>query len=147
MTEPDNTGGRQAGRFAKGQSGNPAGKPRGSRNATTLALESLLDGQAQALTQKAIELALAGDLTALRICLDRILPPRKDRPVTFNFPVITSISEAANTMSAVLTAVAAGEITPAEAAEISKLVDTYVKAVEATDLSERIEKLERMTSQ
>jgi hypothetical protein len=147
MTEPDNTGGRQAGRFAKGQSGNPAGKPRGSRNATTLALESLLDGQAQALTQKAIELALAGDLTALRICLDRILPPRKDRPVTFNFPVITSISEAANTMSAVLTAVAAGEITPAEAAEIGKLVDTYVKAVEATDFSKRLEKLERMTNQ
>ncbi|SHN66521.1 DUF5681 domain-containing protein [Bradyrhizobium erythrophlei] len=147
MTEPDSTGRKQSGRFAKGQSGNPAGRPQGSRNATTLALESLLDGQARALTQKAIDLALAGDLTALRICLDRILPPRKDRPVTFNFPVITRISEAANTMSAVLTAVAAGEITPAEAAEISKLVDTYVKAVEATDLSERIEKLERMTNQ
>src|SRR5579859_3886440 len=147
MTEPDSTGRKQSGRFAKGQSGNPAGRPQGSRNATTLALETLLDGQARALTQKAIDLALAGDLTALRICLDRILPPRKDRPVTFSFPVITSISEAANTMSAVLTAVAAGEITPAEAAEISKLVDTYVKAVEATDLSERIEKLERMTNQ
>jgi hypothetical protein len=147
MTRPDNTERRQTGRFAKGQSGNPAGKPRGSRNATTLALESLLDGQAQVLTQKAIDLALAGDLTALRICLDRILPPRKDRPVTFNFPVITSISEAANTMSAVLTAVAAGDITPAEAAEISKLVECYVKAVEATDLSDRIEKLERMTNQ
>jgi Family of unknown function (DUF5681) len=71
-----------------GTSGNPSGRPKGARNATTLALESLLDGQAQALTQKAIDLALTGDLTALRICLDRILPPRKDRPVTFDFPVI-----------------------------------------------------------
>jgi hypothetical protein len=110
-------------------------------------LESLLDGQAAALTQKAIELALAGDLTALRICLDRILPPRKDRPVTFDFPMITTIAEAATTMSSILAAVAAGEITPAEAAEISKLVDTYVKAVEATELAERISRLERMTSQ
>jgi hypothetical protein len=128
------------------RAGNP-GRPKGARNATTLALESLLDGQATALTQKAIELALTGDLTALRICLDRILPPRKDRPVTFDFPAITSIAEAATTMSSVLTAVAAGEITPAEASEISKLVDTYVKAVEATELAERITRLERMTSQ
>jgi hypothetical protein len=128
------------------QAGNP-GRPKGARNATTLALESLLDGQAQALTKKAIDLALTGDLTALRICLDRILPPRKDRPVTFDFPVITNTAEAASTMSSILIAVAAGEITPAEASEISKLVDTYVKAVEATELSERIARLERMTSQ
>jgi hypothetical protein len=147
MTQPDNTGRKQAGRFVKGKSGNAAGKPKGARNATTLALESLLDGQAAALTKKAIDLALAGDLTALRICLDRILPPRKDRPVTFEFPMITSIAEAATTMSSILTAVAAGEITPSEASEISKLVDTYVKAVEAVELAERISRLERMTSQ
>jgi uncharacterized protein DUF5681 len=128
------------------QAGNP-GRPKGTRNVTTVALEALLDGQAQALTQKAIELALGGDLIALRICLDRILPPRKDRPVMFNFPVITNIAEAATTMSTVLTAVATGEITPSEASEISKLVDTYVKAVEATELTERISRLERMTSQ
>jgi hypothetical protein len=147
MTQPDNNGRKQAGRFVKGKSGNPDGRPKGARNATTLALESLLDGQAQALTLKAIELALTGDLMALRICLDRILPPRKDRPVTFEFPMINSIAEAATTMSSILTAVAAGEITPAEASEISKLVDTYVKAVEATELAERISRLERMTSQ
>jgi hypothetical protein len=147
MKQSDNTGRKQAGRFVKGKSGNPGGRPKGARNATTLALESLLDGQAQALTLKAIELALTGDLTALRICLDRILPPRKDRPVTFEFPMINSIAEAATTMSSILTAVAAGEITPAEASEISKLVDTYVKAVEATELAERISRLERMTSQ
>src|ERR1700693_4969078 len=122
------------------KAGNP-GRPKGARNATTLALESLLDGQATALTQKAIELALTGDLTALRICLDRILPPRKDRPVTFDFPAITNAAEAATTMSAILAAVASGEITPAEASEISKLVDTYVKAVEATELAERISRL------
>jgi hypothetical protein len=50
-----------------------------------------VDGQAEALTQKAIDLALAGDLGALRICLDRVLPPRKDRPVAFEIPPITTI--------------------------------------------------------
>ena len=144
---PDKTGKKQAGRFARGQSGNPGGRPKGSRNITTLALETLLDGQATALTQKAIDLALTGDLAALRICLDRILPPRKDRPLTFDFPAITNAAEAAATMSAILAAVASGEITPTEASEIGKLVDSYVRAVEATELAARIERLEKMTTQ
>jgi hypothetical protein len=144
----DNTGEKQRGRpFEKGTSGNPSGRPRGSRNATTLALEVLLDGQAEALTQKAIDLALTGDMAALRLCLDRILPPRKDRPVTFELPPIKSAPDAAATVSAVLAAVATGEITPADAAEIGKLIDNYVKAYETAELAERLERLERMTSQ
>ena len=100
----DKTASVQRGRpFEPGVSGNPNGRPRGSRNKTTLALESLLDGQATALTQKAIDLALAGDMAALRLCLDRILPPRKDRPVTFTLPPISSARDAAQTVSAVLT--------------------------------------------
>jgi hypothetical protein len=134
-------------RFKPGQSGNPAGKPRGTRNATTLALETLLDGQATALTQKAIDLALTGDMTALRLCLDRILPPRRDRPVTFTLPPINSAQDAAATVSAVLVAVATGEITPADAGEISRLIEAYVKAFETAELAERLERLERMTSQ
>jgi hypothetical protein len=134
-------------RFKPGQSGNPAGKPKGTRNATTLALETLLDGQATALTQKAIDLALTGDMAALRLCLDRILPPRKDRPVTFTLPPINSAKDAAATVSAVLAAVATGEITPADAGEISRLIEAYVKAFETAELAERLERLERMTSQ
>src|SRR4051795_11090305 len=91
MNKAENTAGKQRGRpFQKGRSGNPEGRPKGSRNITTVALETLLDGQAIALTQKAIDLALAGDIAALRLCVDRILPPRKDRPVTFDFPAITT---------------------------------------------------------
>jgi hypothetical protein len=147
MAPTEKTVPKQLTPFKPGQSGNPNGRPKGSRNATTLALESLLDGQAKALTQKAIDLALTGDLTALRICLDRILPPRKDRPLTFHFPAITNAAEAAKTMSAILAAVASGEITPTEAAEIGKLVDSYVRAVEANELAAGIERLEGMTSQ
>jgi hypothetical protein len=132
--------------FKAGTSGNPDGRPKGSRNAATLALESLLDGQAEALTQKAIDLALTGDMAALRLCLERILPPRKDRPVNFAFPKIENATEAATTMSAVLTAVAAGDLTPTEASEVGKLVDIFVKAVEASDLTERLERLEKMSA-
>ena len=144
----DNTAEKQRGKpFVKGTSGNPNGRPRGSRNATTLALEALLDGQAEALTQKAIDLALTGDIPALRLCLDRILPPRKDRPVSFTLPEITSARGAAALVSAVLSAVAAGELTPTDAAEIGKLIDSYVKAYETAELAERLERLEKMNSQ
>ena len=143
----DNTAGEQRGRpFQKGQSGNPDGRPKGIRNATTLALETLLDGQAEALTQKAVDLALAGDMAALRLCLDRILSPRRDRPVAFALPPIDSARNAAATVSAVLAAVAAGEITPADAGEISKLIEVYVKAFETAELAERIERLEGMST-
>jgi Family of unknown function (DUF5681) len=144
---PDKTGKEQAGRFQKGKSGNPEGRPKGTRNATTLALEILLDGQATALTQKAIDLALDGDMAAIRLCLDRILPPRKDRPVTFTLPPINSAQDAAATVSAVLAAVASGEITPADAGGISRLIESYVKAFETAELAERLGRLERMTSQ
>ena len=142
----EKSGAKQDTRFKPGQSGNPAGKPKGARNATTVALENLLDGQAEALTQKAVELALSGDITALRICIDRILPPRKDRPVRFTLPPIASAKDAASTMSAVLSAVAAGELTPAEASEISKIIDTYVRAVETSKLATRLDRLEKVTS-
>lgn len=80
---------KQRGRpFEPGQSGNPAGRPLGSRNKATMAVENLLDAEAEAITRKAIELAKDGDMTAVRLCLERILPPRRDRPVIFELPGI-----------------------------------------------------------
>jgi hypothetical protein len=142
MTKPDNTGRKQAGRFAKGKSGNPEGRPRGTRNSTTVALESLLDGQAQALTQKAIELALTGDLTALRICLDRIMPPRKDRHVPFAFPKIAKAADAVTAAAAIVEAVAAGDLTPSEASELTRVLESYSRILEAADHEERLKRLE-----
>lgn len=81
----DKTGKEQGDRFEKGKSGNPAGGPARSRNATTLALESLLDGQAQALTQKAIDLALTGDMAALRLCFAAVAKELPDRYCHRNF--------------------------------------------------------------
>jgi hypothetical protein len=119
----DDTGQKQAGRFQKGQSGNPAGRPRGSRNTATLAAEAILDGEAEALTRKAIEMALGGDTVALKLCLDRIYPARKDRAVTFALPPITSARDAADIAAAIAEAVAAGHLSPSEAAELGKVIE------------------------
>jgi hypothetical protein len=140
----DTTSARKNAKTTRGrpfQAGNP-GRPKGSRNATTLALESLLDGQAEALTQKAIRLALDGDMTAIRICLDRIFPPRKDRPVTFTLSPISCASDAAKASASLVTAVSSGEITPSEAAEIGRLLETYVRTLEITEFEDRLNKLE-----
>lgn len=146
--KPASTGNQQDNtKFKPGQSGNPKGRTKGSRNQMTLAMEALLDGELEALTRKAIELALGGDIAALRLCLDRVIPPRKDRPVTFTLPAIASTHNAAAAMASILAAVSSGDVTPGEAAEISRLIDAYVKAVEATELHERISRLERAAQQ
>ena len=139
---PEKADEKRAGRFPKGQSGNPAGKPKGTRNATTLALEALLDGQASALTQKAINLALAGDMAALRLCLDRILPPRKDSPVAFDLPEMKTLNDTVSAMGAIVKAVGDGDLTPTEAAELTKMVQAFAKIIETAELEERVRKLE-----
>ena len=144
MSKSDNTGKRQETRFKPGQSGNPNGRPRGSLNATTLAAQALLDGEAEILTRKAIELAKGGDLTALRLCMDRLLPPRKDRPVSLDLPRIDSARDVPNAISALLAAVAAGELAPSDASEVTKLIDAYARAVEINELAERVDNLEKM---
>jgi uncharacterized protein DUF5681 len=131
--------------FAPGQSGNPKGRPAGSRNKATLAIDALLDGEGEALTRKAITLAKAGDMQALKLCMDRIVPPRRDRPVTFTLPKIEGPADAATAMSAILAAAAQGELTPIEAGELAELLDVYVRTVETNDLAKRIEQLERAT--
>ena len=79
--------------FEKGRSGNPAGRPAGARNKATLAAEALFDSEAEALSRKAVELALGGSEGALRICLDRIIAPRRERPIQLAVPPIRSASD------------------------------------------------------
>src|SRR4051794_16136944 len=107
---PVNTGRIQGTRFKRGQSGNPAGKPPGARNRTTAAVEALLDGDAEKLTRKAIEMALGGDTVAMRLCLDRIMPARKDRPVPFTLPKLETAADALTATAALVEAVAAGQL-------------------------------------
>lgn len=145
-SSPEKTGdkqGRLGGKFQKGQSGNPNGRPIGARNKTTVAVETLLDGDAESLTRKAIELGNAGDMQALRLCLERIIPPRKDRPVTFDMPDVTCAKDVVDAIAALLGSVSKGDITPSEAGEVSKIFDVYVRAIEVNDLAARIDAMER----
>ena len=100
------------GRNTAGQfSSSNSGRPRGSRNKAKLAIESLLQGQAEALTQTTIKKALEGDCVALRLCMDRIAPPPKDA-VTFSMPTMSNALDASKAARSVLRAVSAGELTP-----------------------------------
>jgi len=134
---------RRRGRpFQPGTSGNPAGKPKGTRNRATLAAETLLDGEAEALTRKAIELALGGDSTALRLCIERIVAPRRDRAVNLDMPEMRSPEDAARAMSAIVSAVGAGDLTPGEAADVARLLDAFLKMVEAQEFEARLRAVE-----
>ena len=121
--------------------GNP-GKPKGTRHKATQAALALLDGQAEALTRKAVDMALAGDGAALRLCLDRIAPPRRDAPVTFDLPPMQTAGDAAKAAGAVLGAVAGGDLTPQEGAHIMALIETYRRTLETTELEARVAALE-----
>jgi hypothetical protein len=133
---------KQSTRWPKGVSGNPGGRPKGARHKYLVAMEALLDGEAEGLTRKAIELALAGDTTALRLCFERILPTRKDRPVQLELPPVEGVQDFAKATMALIGAVAAGELTPAEAGEVAKLIEGHRKAIEMADLEERVRRLE-----
>ena len=146
MTE--NAVGKRRGRpFQKGQSGNPAGKAKGTRHKATRAIETLLEGEGEKLTRKAIDLALEGDTTALRLCMDRIMPARKDRHITFDLPKLETASDLVKATAALVEAVARGQITPSEAGELSKLVEGCSKALDLHEIQQRVEKLEAAQEQ
>jgi hypothetical protein len=126
-----------------GLSGNPGGRPKGSLNKATLDSQALLDGEAEALTRKVVELAKEGHPVALRLCLERLLPPRKDRPVNFTLPRIEGAEDIVKALGAILEAVAQGEITPAEGQTLTAMLDGYRRGLETADLEARVTALEK----
>ena len=126
------------GRFAEGNSG----RPKGARHKVTLAVQELLDGEAEAVTRKVIEHALDGDAVAQRLVLERVLPPKKDTPVRLELPAIETVTDLVGASAALLEAVADGDITPAEAQAVAGLLQQHARAVELHDLDERVKKLE-----
>ena len=140
---PEKTGEKQDdGRFSKGVSGNPAGRPQGALNKTTLACQALLDDEGEAITHKAVELAKRGNIQALRLCLDRILPARKDRPVSLALPEVESAKEIPVAIGAVLSAVGEGQLTPSEGQAIASMLETQKRAIETAELQQRLAAIE-----
>lgn len=132
------TGARDSnGRFRKGRSGNPAGRPRGSVNSATRAATLLLDTEAEALTRKAVELALNGDPAALRLCLERIIGVRRGRPVDLVLPSVATVADLAAAMAAITAAAAQGMITPDEAVALSQMVESFTRTLDAAHVERR----------
>lgn len=131
--------------FKPGQSGNPKGRPQGSKHKATIAAQELLDGEAQTLTKKAVELAKTGNVLALRLCLERLIPPRKDRPISLKLPKLEGVADIPMVLEAVLKAVAQGEITPGEGQAVAAMLEAYRKGVELGDFEIRLTALEERT--
>ena len=127
-----------AGQFSAGNSG----RPKGSRNKATIAIESLLQGQAEALTQIAVAQALEGDSIALRLCMERIAPAPKDQPVSFSLPKMHNALDASVAAGSVLNAVSDGELTPIEATRVMSLIESYRRTLELTEIEQRLQALE-----
>jgi Family of unknown function (DUF5681) len=132
--------------FAPGRSGNPNGRPKGARNKATVLAEQLLEGEAEALLRKLIKKGLEGDTAALRFCVDRLVPPRRDRLVTFDLPKVESAKDASTAAAAILAACANGELSPNEAAELIGLVAAHVQMLETTKLEAGLATLEAETT-
>ncbi|MEJ2092548.1 MAG: DUF5681 domain-containing protein [Syntrophobacterales bacterium] len=115
--------------FEKGQSGNPNGRPKGALNKATLAAQQLLDSEAQEITRKVIELAKQGNPMALKLCLERLLPRRKDRLISLDLPEVETQSDVPQALQAILAAVSQGTITPGEADILADLVEAAQKAI------------------
>jgi hypothetical protein len=131
--------------FPKGQSGNPAGRTPGTRNRSTIAAEVLLEGEAEALTRRAIECAMEGDVTALRLCLERVVPRRKSRPLALELPPLNGPEDLTRAIGSVLQEVAQGGLLLDEGAALVGMMESQRKAMETIDLESRLRALESRT--
>ncbi|WP_279483944.1 hypothetical protein [Aureimonas sp. SK2] len=114
----------------------------GSKNVTTRAVEALMEGEAEAIARKCIEAAKQGDTVAMRLCLERVYPVRKGRPVPFALPKIEGIADVPKAGAAILKAVAAGSLSPDEGASLMSVVTQFRQSIEANEILERIAALE-----
>jgi hypothetical protein len=129
--------------FLPGQSGNPAGRPRGSRNKKTIVLEALLDGEAEAVMHKIITLAKMGDDVAMRLCVERMMPPRRERPVPLQLPRIESDADARKAAADVMAALAEGEVTPKESEQLLRSIAGAAVVLQSSDVAARLNRIEQ----
>jgi hypothetical protein len=122
-----------------GQFGKSAGRTLGARNRAALAAQAILDEKVEAITLKATEPAENGDFSAIRLCLGLVVPPRREQPIEFEIRKLEWIDDARQAIGDVIAAVAAGKITLTEAAEVTRLLEAYMGACEASQRSSELE--------
>jgi len=129
--------------FQKGQSGNPAGRPAGSRSAATRLAEAMLADAAPEITRTTLQRAYAGSDSLLKAAFQKVTPARP-RTVAVPLPEIATVADLVPALAAVTRAVADGEITPYEAGELARLIETTVRVGELADFDRRLAALERL---
>ena len=140
---PENSGKIQVkGKYKKGCSGNPNGKPKGARNKSTLAAEALLEGSLEKICKKVEEEALNGNMQAAKMILERFLPPRKDRAIEIALPPINTFDDVLNAIGFIVNAVGQGKITPSEGELLARTVEIYAKALETCEFESRLKTVE-----
>jgi Family of unknown function (DUF5681) len=130
-------------RFRPGQSGNPAGKRKGTRHRITVLAEKLMADDTETVVHAVVAAAKGGDMTAARLILDRIAPPRRGSPVSFKLPAIKTAADVTKALSAVAASMATGDLTPEEANAVASVIEAKRKAVETQELESRIVVLEQ----
>lgn len=130
-------------RFQKGESGNPAGRPRGALNRATVLAQELLAARVESIANKLIELAEGGDMRAIRVCIERIVPAPQHQAIAMELPPIEKPADSVEAVASIAAAVAAGELTATEAAQLAKVVDVYVRALDSKGFDQRLSKLEK----
>jgi hypothetical protein len=118
------------------------GRPRGSRNKTTLMAQALLDSHADRLVRKCVVSALQGDSQALRLCFDRILPARRELPVKIGKLSLGTAADLSKASELITQKVAEGRITPGQGHAVAELLEQRRKIIETEDLDRRLQALE-----
>jgi hypothetical protein len=129
--------------FPKGRSGNPAGKRPGTRHRASVLAEQLLSSDLEAVVAKVVRKAKGGDMGAARLILDRVMPPRRGRPVRFPLPSMKTTGDVVAALDAVTAAMADGELSPAEAMEVSAVIEMQRRAIETAEIEARLAQLEQ----
>lgn len=128
-------------RFKKGESGNPAGRPKGSKNRATLLALAAMEGELEHIVRAIIDAAKAGDMAAARLIVDKLIPQAKDRPVSINLPAIADVAGCAAAQASIAQAVAVGDLLPAEGQVLSALVENQRRALETTSIAAKLDEL------
>ncbi len=130
------------GRFTPGASGNPAGRPLGSPNKAAALLEGRLDSEWQAVADSLVAAAKAGNAAAARAVLDRVAPRPRGRTVRLDLPRLATLDDVDAAVDSVIDAVAAGQVTPQEAATVTGILETKRRVLESRALHDRVRELE-----
>ena len=132
----------KGGQFKKGTSGNPSGRPTGSRNRATLMAEQYLEGQSEKLIRKVVDMADGGNILAMRLCLERVIPIRKERSIELDLPPAQNAQDLVASFQRILAAVGEGRITPGEAQTLTEVLSTQAHLFKIAGIERRAQQFE-----